>query len=67
MKLSARLRERGLTTLSNVLLCEEVHLLEVYYEDEGSGFERSIGGWLRSILETFPVEKVVSRKPNRDL
>lgn len=33
-------------------MCEEVPHVKMYYADEGSGLERSLGGWFRTILET---------------
>lgn len=67
MKHSAELYRNGFTVLPRMAICEEVPHLKIYYVYEGSGLDRSIPGWFRTSLETFPGENVVSRESNRDL
>lgn len=41
-------------------ICNDIPQLEIYYVDERSGVEHSIGRWFRTISETFSEEKVLS-------
>lgn len=43
LKHSAELKESGFTILPRMAVCEGVFYLKIYYVDNGSGINRSIG------------------------
>lgn len=46
---------------------EEAAHPKIYYVNERPGLKRSIGSWLRTILETVSAGRVVLRESNWDL
>lgn len=64
MNHGVELKRSRLISLPGMSKCQEVLHFDLYYVDEGCGFERSIGDWFRTNWKTFPEDIVFTGESN---